>query len=261
MKASNDEFLNLLLWTADQLAHPTFRNLTESYESWAYRNGRFFCRLNSLEKRQLVERDPAAPDERVYRLTAQGRLCALGGRDPQACWRRSWDGLWRLVLFDIPVKENTRRKRLCRYLRQHGFGYLQDSLWISPDPLDEQEKVFAGSRIDVESLIFFQANPCAGESNEEIVAGAWNFPSINRNYAQHMKILNERPTGELSQDASARELLLWASMEREAWLKAVTSDPLLPERILPPDYLGQQAWHRRIEVFREAGRQLSTFTI
>jgi hypothetical protein len=29
--------------------------------------------------------------------------------------------------------------------------------------------------------------------------------------------------------------------ERKAWLEAVTNDPLLPGRILPSDYLGQQA--------------------
>jgi DNA-binding transcriptional regulator PaaX len=47
--------------------------------------------------------------------------------------------------------------------------------------------------------------------------------------------------------------------EREAWLDAVTHDPLLPEKILPPGYLGQQVWRRRIKALREAGRQLRTF--
>ena len=47
--------------------------------------------------------------------------------------------------------------------------------------------------------------------------------------------------------------------ERETWLDAVTNDPLLPGRILPSDYLGQQAWRRRVEVLRDASRQLRTF--
>ena len=42
-------------------------------------------------------------------------------------------------------------------------------------------------------------------------------------------------------DATAKALLRWAAAEREAWLEAVTNDPLLPGRILPSDYLGQQA--------------------
>ena len=60
-------------------------------------------------------------------------------------------------------------------------------------------------------------------------------------------------------DAAAKALLRWSAAEREAWLEAVTNDPLLPGRILPSDYLGQQAWRRRVEVLRDASRQLRTF--
>jgi len=90
------------------------------------------------------------------------------------------------------------------------------------------------------------------------VAGAWDFERINRCYARHLKILNERPGGALRSDVTAKALLRWAA-EREARLEAVTNDPLLPGRILPPDYLGQLAWRRRAEVLRDAGRQLRTF--
>ena len=38
MKPQTEEFLNFLLWSVEMLARPTFRNLTDSYESWAYRN-------------------------------------------------------------------------------------------------------------------------------------------------------------------------------------------------------------------------------
>ena len=56
-----------------------------------------------------------------------------------------------------------------------------------------------------------------------------------------------------------------AVAEREAWRDAVTKDPRLPGRILPSDCLGQQALvavrkdRRRVEVLRDASRQLRTF--
>jgi hypothetical protein len=49
------------------------------------------------------------------------------------------------------------------------------------------------------------------------------------------------------------------STAAKALLDAVMNDPLLPGRILPSDYLEQQAWRRRVEVLRDAGRQLRTF--
>ena len=66
-------------------------------------------------------------------------------------------------------------------------------------------------------------------------------------------------TTSLRNDAAAKALLRWAAAERETWLDAVTNDPLLPGRILPSDYLGQQAWRRRVEVLRDVSRQLRTF--
>jgi phenylacetic acid degradation operon negative regulatory protein len=259
MQPNTEEFLNLLLWSAEKLARPTFRNLTDSYESWAYRNG-LFRQVASLERQQLLERDPTAPDDRMYRLTWQGRLHALGGRDPQAQWSREWDGRWRLVLFDVPTTQNTQRTRLRRFLQDRGFGYLQNSVWITPNSLEEERRILVGGKINVESLILLEARPCAGESDAEIVAGAWDFEHINRRYARHLRILDARPCGPLRNEAAAKTLLRWSAEEREAWLDAVTNDPLLPERILPDDYLGRSAWRRRVEVFREAGRQLSTFT-
>ena len=69
---------------------------------------------------------------------------------------------------------------------------------------------------------------CAGESDAEIVAGAWDLERINRRYARHLKILGERPGGALRNAVAAKSLLRWAAAEREAWLEAVTNDPLLP---------------------------------
>jgi phenylacetic acid degradation operon negative regulatory protein len=258
MGTRTEEFLNFLLWTADMLARPTFRNLTDSYEEWVFRSG-FLQQVGRLEKRGLVERDATAPNDRLYRLSARGRLLALGGRDPEACWARSWDGIWRIVIFDVPLGQDSQRERLRRYLRGRNFGYLQNSVWFTPDPLEEERRILIGGKINVESLIILEARPCAGESDAEIVEGAWDFDRINRRYARHLKTLDEHPRCSLWNDAAARTLQRWAAMEREAWLEAVTIDPLLPAALLPSDYLGQRAWRRRVEVLREANRQLATF--
>jgi DNA-binding transcriptional regulator PaaX len=258
MQPKTEQFLNLLLWSAEMVMRPTFRNLTESYEGWAYRKG-LIRQVATLEKLRILERDNSSPSDRLYRLTAAGRLHALGGRDPEEQWRRNWDGWWRLVLFDVPTGQNSQRERLRRYLRAKCFGYLQNSVWITPDPLDEERKILGGGRIDVESLLLLEAHPCAGESDAQIVAGAWDFDCINRRYATHAKILGERPRAALRDESGAKALLRWAVAEREAWLDAVKHDPLLPTRLLPPGYLGRQAWRRRVELARHASRQLRTF--
>src|SRR4051812_31961252 len=91
VKPKTEELLYLLLWSAEGLLRPSFRSLDNSFESWVYRNG-LLRRLHALEREQFLEKASRAPTTALYRLTNQGRLHALGGRDPQQRWTRKWDG-------------------------------------------------------------------------------------------------------------------------------------------------------------------------
>jgi phenylacetic acid degradation operon negative regulatory protein len=252
VKPETEELLYLLLWSCEQLSRPTFRNLTDSFESWAYRKG-FTRGLAELERRKLIETRRLPSDSRVHRLTNEGRLLALGGRDPAELWSRYWDGQWRMVVFDVPLGQDKTRKRLVRYLHAKQFGCLQKSVWISPDALSEQRSILAGSEADPGALILLEAHPCAGETNEQIVNAAWDFASINRGYAKYLEALNTQP------GSGAKELRRWAGEERAAWEAAVSVDPLLPDSLLPQDYLGKEAWLRRATVLERAAKQLRSF--
>lgn len=248
MRASTEEFLYTLLWTADSVVRPTWRNLNETFESWAYRNalGR---RLESLERRKFLERQPASDTSRVYRLTAAGRRLALGGGDPQERWERHWDGHWRIVMFDLPVRASALRTKLRRFLLQHRFGYLQQSVWITPDGLEEVQQKLKDLPADVESLTLFDGRPCGGESDAAIVRGAWDFPAINALYERHRTIVSECPDPPSRRSPPGPRFLAWARREREAWKAAIRKDPLLPRVLLPAEYLGGRSWDARKGLF------------
>jgi len=258
LRAKTEELLHFLLWTAETISRPTWRNLTESFEGWAYRKG-LLRQLQRLEHQHWLERGPGPGGDRLYRLTEAGRLEALGGRDPEACWHRHWDGRWRLILFDVPEARRGRRIRLRRYLRDRGFGYLQNSAWITPDPLTEQRASLADGAVDVESLILLEARPCGDESDAQIVAGSWDFDSINRRYERHQEILKRRPRGGINSETSAKALLRWLRDELDIWMGALWHDPLLPDVLLPDGYLGRRAWEARMAVMQEVGQQIRSF--
>lgn len=260
MQPKTEQFLHMLLWTLDTAMRPTFRNLDESYEGWAYRNG-FLRQVDTLAGQGFLERrGGSGPDARVYRLTERGRLHVLGGRDPEREWNRKWDSRWRMVLFDIDEEHATRRDKLRRYLRARGFGYLQHSVWVSPHPLEPESDALKGASIDVESLILLEARPVAGESDDQIVRGAWDFAEINKRYTAVLRVLDARPQEPLGAPGAAQRLKDWAARERAAWLRAMTADPLLPRKIWPSGYLGERVWRRRLKEFRQAGRQLAGFS-
>jgi phenylacetic acid degradation operon negative regulatory protein len=260
MDAKTEEFLYLLSWTAEMITCPTFRNLTESFEGWAYRRG-FLRQLQRLEQQKLLERQAREPGERLLRLTDNGRLIALGGRDPSKQWSRRWDGKWRMVLFDVPQARSKVRNKLRRYLKNRGFGCLQLSAWISPDPVEEERLLLAREDIDAGSLIFLEARPCGGENDSDIVASAWDFEEVNRRYNVHLELLAKRPKGELRTKSAAAIFHRWLREEHQAWLDAVQFDPLLPECLLPSEYLGRKVWRDRIQVMSEAGNQMRSFQV
>ena len=65
------------------------------------------------------------------------------------------------MLFDVPTGRTAQRARLRRCLRDKGFGYVQNSMWITPDPLREKRQILGGGKINVESLLLLEARPCA----------------------------------------------------------------------------------------------------
>lgn len=248
----------MLLWTCESISRPTWRNLTESFEGWAYRNG-FLRQLHRLEQQHWLERQTSRPGDRLHRLSQSGRLLALGGRDPVASWNRRWDGRWRLVLFDVPESLSATRNRIRHNLQSSGYGYLQKSVWITPHPVDKERAMLVEGPVNVESLLFLEARPCTGETDAEIVAGAWDFAEINRRYAAHAKVLARRPGHPLSNQPAAAPFHRWLREERQAWQDALRRDPLLPRALLPPDYMGCEAWRQRLHIMAKAGEQMRSF--
>lgn len=258
MGTRGEEVLWTLLWACDMFSRPTFRNLTDSFESWAYRNG-FWRQLQRLERRQLIESLCGHSGDRLHRLTETGCLSALGGRNPEKQWNRRWDGRWRLVLFDVPVTRNWTRNKLRGYLQNRGFGFLQHSVWITPDPAEQERALLADGPVDVESLILLEARPCAGESDAQIVAGSWDFAEINTRYAAYQQVLARRPHGYISTKAEAAALHRWMCEERAAWMEAMKRDPLLPACLLPRSYSGRKAWRNRLKTMSGVGEQIRGF--
>lgn len=251
MKASTEEFLYFLLWGADMLMRPTWSNMNGSFEQWAFRSG-LGRRLQSLEQEKFLEqqgaRKGASLDERACRLTESGRIIAMGGIDPVTAWERPWDGRWRLVLFDLPETRNKQRVKLRRVLKDLRFGYLQNSVWLSPDSLATLAGRFAGACVEVESLTLFEGRPAGGESDQDLVRGAWSFGAVQQCYDAWTRVAGQAPRMRSGGEAEWRVVRQWAHRERAAWAAAVACDPFLPMSLLPAGYAGQRCWAQRIEI-------------
>jgi DNA-binding transcriptional regulator PaaX len=87
-----------------------------------------------LQKRGLIVFE-AKEGRRYVRLTPAGQRYLEGSLMPRAPVR--WDGMWRMVIFDIPEKRKAARHRLRDALSRIGFLRLQHSVWIYPHDCEE----------------------------------------------------------------------------------------------------------------------------
>lgn len=86
----------------------------------------------------------------LYRLSTQGylekkehggKVCVWATEDGEKLLKRfhpERDGIWKIVVFDIPEKHNYVRVILRSKLKALHFKKWQNSIWISPYALDEE---------------------------------------------------------------------------------------------------------------------------
>lgn len=65
---------------------------------------------------------------------------------------KKWDGKWRILIFDIPVRFNNARGAMTLKLKEIGFYQLQKSVWAHPFPC-EDEILFVAAIFNIEKFI------------------------------------------------------------------------------------------------------------
>lgn len=244
-----EECLDYLLWLhggTSQRAAPLFLRDHCLWEDET-RNRE---RLRSMKRRGWIDVRRDGP-EPVVVLTEAGRDAACGGPDPETRWSRPWDGQWRFFLFDLPGRQSRIRVALWRWMRRERFGYLQNSVWITPDPVDPESVPVGSFRLKADASTFIQGRPLSPDGDRALVTGAWEFAAIDRAHGEVLRLASE------GQDAFKRRVWKpaqrreWAAALRRAWRAVQQLDPLLPEALWPAGYRGRMAWQARYEVVNQ----------
>lgn len=255
MRPRTEILLYQLAWVVDKMMQPTWRNLDSSFESWAYGNG-LLRQIQRLEAQAYIEsRRDERLGQRVVRLTRKGLAAGQVGSDPEQRWHRSWDGKWRVILFDLPEEERESRRILRRKLQASGFGCMQRSAWISPDPVDGLAVKLQPLAVNAANLVLLDATPSGGEHSADLVRAAWDFKRINEAW-EKLEFHLGAPPG-TSQLAAKDKLVRWVTKERELLQGCFRFDPFLPKELLPADYQGMRVWKRRRQILGKLGQQFS----
>ncbi len=93
--------------------------------------------LKGLREAGLIESINSGQND-YARLTKEGKkkVHSLMLDSETTLVNTSWDGLWRIILLDLPEARKNEREALRYLLKKAGFVCLKNSAWISPLPYE-----------------------------------------------------------------------------------------------------------------------------
>src|SRR3989344_4540963 len=95
--------------------------------------------IKRLYKRGLIEIKKRQSGVTEIRLTKEGKekLKKYEFENLKLKKPKTWDKIWRIVIFDIPIEKNNLRNRLRDKMKEIGFYKLQNSVFVYPYPCYE----------------------------------------------------------------------------------------------------------------------------
>jgi len=203
----------------------------------------------------------------VCRLQKQGLIAyrRTGGRLPQMLltdagekrlppafrrrppWPAKWNGIWNLLVYDVPENHRPYRDVLRAFLRQMRMGCLQKSVWVSPRDIRPEFADLTQAGAADNFAFLFESRTVLGRSPQDVVETAWPMRTLRERHRWFLELGQENlrllDQGGLTQE----DLCALAHEERTAYGTVMEDDPFLPRALLPQDYLGEQVWnfHRK----------------
>ncbi|MCL5435994.1 MAG: CRISPR-associated endonuclease Cas2 [Patescibacteria group bacterium] len=98
---------------------------------------RYWRTVEHMKKRGLI-RVASKAGKKFISLTSKGQLTVLLDKAKLFQQPKTWDGKWRVLIFDIPEQARQKREHLRRLLKKNGFSKLQASVFISPYPINRE---------------------------------------------------------------------------------------------------------------------------
>jgi phenylacetic acid degradation operon negative regulatory protein len=250
------EVLELFCWGIDKLTNPTLRNLLAGYEEYLYRERpeRLFGRM---EQEGLIQRTGYGKQS-SFTITASGKRL-VAGIHPRRNWEKKWDGVWRVVAFDVPEARRKDRYVLWQALRARKLGLLQGSVWVWPHEVESILREIVQVEGAPECFCGFEARRLFLCTDRELVGAAWDFEEIGRRQQIYLQHLVATPASL----GAARKLAMLAKIariERRAYRDAFSLDPLLPRTLWPKEYHGPQVQERHEQFRATLQRRLEELT-
>jgi phenylacetic acid degradation operon negative regulatory protein len=193
--------------------------------------------------------------EVIYRLTGSGEEKLRRDFPLLFFQKQDWDGLWRVVIFDIEEEIKRVRELFRKKLKELGFGQLQKSIWITPHNILADFKEFVEERHLAGKVILLETEEFHLTNKNELLEKLWHITKLNDEYRKiYQAILKLNKIKNIRKKRGDR-LKICEQLKhlKHRVINVCLKDPYLPKDLLPDDWWGEKARKlaKKISIFEK----------
>ncbi len=147
--------------------------------------------------------------------------------------KQDWDGVWRILSYEIPEKKRELRDRLRREVASWGLGPWHRSFWLTPHPIIADLKNLVSGKEEQQYIQAFESSHVFGD-REVLIEKVWGKVKLHELYKNLFKQWHDI----LSKDIAKLEKF---SMVVNSYIDVIRVDPGLPKELLGKTWIGYEA--------------------
>lgn len=191
--------------------------------------------LSAMLKDGLIEKkEDSDKKSSEYRLTDKGFYSLCLQFPAVRFFKDEWDGVWRIISYEIPEKKRHLRDRLRREMKGWGLGPWHRSFWMTPHPVIGPLRDLVYGREEEQYIQAFEATHMFGDMNV-LVEKVWGKSELEKTYKDLFKEWHTI----LSKDAEKKEKMKEVIYN---YVSIVRDDPGLPPSLVGRKWISLEAF-------------------
>lgn len=173
-------------------------------------------------------------EKKLYGLTKQGYYLLCTEFPFFRFLNEEWDGVWRIISYEIPERKREIRDRLRREMRGWGLGPWHRSFWLTPHPVIENLRELILGREEEKYIQAFESTHVFGDL-QLLVEKVWNKLRLTAQYRELFKKWHAIISFDKSNQQKMKELI-------SLYVDVLRIDPGLPNSLIGQNWLGFSAF-------------------
>ncbi len=153
--------------------------------------------------------------------------------------REKWDGLFRILSYEIPEKKRELRDKLRREVASWGLGPWHRSFWLTPHPIVTSLRKLVSEREEEQYVQAFESTHVFGD-REILIEKVWGKKKLESQYRSLFKKWHQILSKDQDKISKMKQVVT-------DYVDILKQDPGLPKQLIGDSWIGYEA----VSLFRE----------